>query len=55
MARAKLLFATILLGASILTPSSGKADSYCPEGCALCHPATTQCCKWVGGRFLKCP
>ena len=54
MARAKLVLAMILLGASLLVPNSTKADSYCPEGYMLCHPSTTQCCKWVGGRFLKC-
>jgi hypothetical protein len=54
MTRVKLVLVAILLAAALLIPDFGQADSYCPTGCALCHPASTQCCKWVGGRFLKC-
>ena len=50
----KLALATLILGASLLVPTPGEADTYCPEGCFKCHPNTEQCCKYVSGRLLKC-
>jgi len=56
MPRLKLALAIlILLGASLPAPSH--ATNYCPVGCAGCYagpPETVPCCKWVGGRFLRC-
>lgn len=55
MSRMKLFAAAlILVGAALLTPSQGETSSPCPENCFLCHPMSEACCRYSGGRLLRC-
>jgi hypothetical protein len=57
MPRLKLALAILILGASLLVPTPGEANPYCPDGCFSCYAGPDEsvpCCKYVGGRLLRC-